>query len=322
MNIFSSFLVLIVCLFVLIKSADYFIKGASSLSLRIGISPFVIGLTIVAMGTSAPELFVNILSGMHHETDISIGNILGSNIAVILLGLGLSSFFIPLVLRSRTIWKEVPFSLLGAFMVLLLGSDKLIEGVGLNVIGRIDGLVLLSFFVIFMVYSFGLTAYKNEEVESEKIEEYPLFLSLIFIIGGLIGLLLGAEFLIHSAVFIADQLGMSHNLIGLTIVAVGTSIPEIATSIIAARNKHIDILVGGIIGTVIFNVFLTLGLTSEITDLPFSYNNLIDACFLIFISILFFVFMFVGGKYVFKRWQGLIFIALYIAYITYAVIRG
>ncbi len=313
----------VVAMYIVVKGADYFVRGASSVSAKFGISVFVIGLTVVAIGTSAPEMFVNIIAANSGATALSIGNILGSNIANILLALGVAAIFAPLAIKSQTVWKEFPYSLLAGVMVLVLGGDLLINNFGENIITRTDGLVLLAFFSIFLVYTFGLSKMTDDTEEDENnLKEYSWALSTLYIIGGLVGLVLGGKLVVESATALASLAGMSQNLIGLTVVAIGTSLPEIVTSVVAVRKGYVDMVVGGVVGSNIFNVFLVLGLTAVVAPLPFSQDNITDALFLMLVSIILFLAMFVGKKQTLERWQGMAFICMYVAYIVFAIVRG
>lgn len=320
MTIFWLFGLFVVALAVVVKSADVFVSGAASAARKMGMSAFVVGLTIVAIGTSAPEVVVNVIAASQGSTALSIGNILGSNVANILLGLGIAALFVPLAIKKQTVWKELPFTLLATLLIIVLGADCYFGQCVGNVLSRTDGLVFLSFFIIFLVYTFGLSEPEGED--ANKIEVLSWLKSILFIVGGLIGLVLGGKFAVEAAVDIATLLGLSENLIGLTIVAVGTSLPEIVTSIIAVRKGHIDMVVGGIVGSMIFNVFFALGLTSLVADLPFSMANLTDALFLVAVTLVLFCCMFLGRKHTLERWQGIFFVALYVGYIVFAVIRG
>ncbi len=322
MPAFAILIIIAASMFVVIKGADYFVKGAGSVSAKFGISTFVIGLTVVAVGTSSPEIFVNIIAAQNGATDLSIGNILGSNIANILLALGISALFAPLAMQSRTVWKEFPYSLLAGVMVFVLGADLMINGSGDNVITRSDGMVLLAFFVIFLVYTFGLSKMKDDNDTEEEMEVYGWLRSFIYIIGGLFALIVGGKAVVESATVLASMLGMSQNLIGLTVVAVGTSLPEIVTSVMAVRKGFVDMVVGGVVGSNIFNVFLVLGLTALVAPLQFGKDSITDAFFLMFISIILFMAMFVGKKHTLERWQGAIFVLLYAVYILFAIWRG
>lgn len=320
-----TYLLFIIGLVLLIKGADWLVDGASALAKRFNISDLVIGLTIVSFGTSAPELFVNVYASYIGNTDITIGNILGSNIANILLILGVSSIIFPLAVQKNTTWKEIPFSLLAAIMVGIMAADLYLDNNPTTAITRSEGLALLAFFFIFMYYIYESS--KKEQAEnyinnSDDIHEskQPVYKSVLFIFIGLIGLSLGGKWIVDSAVSIATSFGVSQSLIGLTIVAVGTSLPELATSAIAAYKKNADIAVGNVVGSNIFNVFWILGLSSIMNNIPFQQKNFIDVGMTIFSSLLLFLFMFIGKKHMLQRWQGILFLLLYISYIMYLVI--
>lgn len=225
-----QYILLVVGFIILIKGADLLVNGASSVARRLHVSDLVIGLTIVAFGTSTPELFVNIFAGIRGTPEIAIGNVLGSNICNILLILGVSAIIFPLSAGRGTVWKEIPLSLLAALLLGLMANDRLIDKGDISALTRIDGMVLLAFFIIFMYYSFGISKKIEGDAEQLVSKEYGLKKSVMIIIIGLIGLGAGGSFIVDGAVYIATQLGVSKSLIGLTIVAVGTSLPELATS--------------------------------------------------------------------------------------------
>ncbi len=304
---------------VLIKGADLLVDGSSSIAKKYGISSFVIGITIVAFGTSMPELLVNIFSSAQGAADLAIGNVIGSNITNILLILGIAAFIYPLTLEKGTIWKAIPLSLLAAFMVLILANDNIIEARAYSELSRIDGLVLISFFIIFLYYTFGISKISEE---GQRIESLPMTKSIFFVIIGLAGLLLGAKWIVDGGIFIAQQIGISQALIGLTVVAIGTSLPELAASAVAAYKKKADIAVGNVIGSNIFNIFWVLGISAIIKPLRYNVTLNYDIMFLIFSSILLFLFMFLGKKHVLGRWQGFTFVLIYISYIIYLILRG
>ena len=306
----------------LIKGADYLVQGASSIARRWKVSELVIGLTVVAFGTSTPELFVNIIASVQGNTDIAIGNVLGSNIANVLLILGVSSLIYPLMVTRGTVWKEIPLSLLAAFLLGFLANDALIDKRDFSALTRIDGLVLLSFFVIFMYYSFSI-ANKIEGMEEHvPTKLHGLIKSLLLIMLGLIGLTLGGKWIVDGAVRLALNFGMSQAIIGLTIVAVGTSLPELATSAMAAYRRNVEIAVGNVVGSNIFNVFFVLGISSTIKPLPFDTGSNMNIGVVILASLLLFVYMFTGKKRSLDRWEGGIFITLYAAYIAFLIIQG
>jgi len=306
----------------LIKGSDFLVDGASSIARRLNVSDLVIGLTVVAFGTSTPELFVNIVASIRGNTDIAIGNILGSNISNVLLILGISSVIYPLTVTKGTVWKEIPLSLLAAFILGILANDQWIDKGGFSVLTRIDGLVFLSFFIIFLYYSFSIAKRIEGMDEHVPARVYGLGMSLILMLIGLIALTLGGKWIVDGAVHMALGFGMSESMVGLTIVAVGTSLPELATSAMAAYKKNVEIAVGNVVGSNIFNIFFVLGMSSFVKPLPFQTKNNIDIGMVILASLLLFVYMFTGKKRSLDRWEGAIFIGLYVCYITFVIIRG
>ncbi len=317
---FLAILLLIIGLVILIIGADGLVRGASSLAKKWGIAPLVIGLTIVSFGTSAPELIVNIFSALGGNSDIGIGNIIGSNISNIFLILGITASIATIKVQSSTVWKEIPFGLLAVLMLLFMGSDIFLDGASQNVLGRTDGLALMCLFVIFLYYTFGMRPKKNNQ--GDHIKSYSGLTSTALLLGGMFGLFLGGKMLVDNAVVLAKIAGLSENFIGLTIVAIGTSLPELATSVIAALKKQSDIAIGNIVGSNIFNVLWVLGLTSTILPLPFSPATIEDILICVFATLVLFLAMFIGKKRNLERWQGMMFIAMYIGYIVYLIYRG
>lgn len=317
-----TIIILLVGLAILIYGADILVKGASSLSKKAGIPPLVIGLTVVAFGTSAPELIVNIVSAVNNTTDIAIGNIIGSNIANILLILGLSAFIMELKVQKSTTWKEIPFALLAVLMVLVMASDIFFDKTTANILTRTDGLTLIGFFAIFLFYTAELARKGENGADATEIKTYSYLISITLTIGGLIALFFGGQILVNQAIILAKLAGLSEMLIGLTIVAIGTSLPELATSIIAAKKGHSDIAIGNIVGSNIFNIFWILGITSVITPVPVSDNAMIDVAICLAVTLILFLAMFVGKKHKLEKWQGAIFILLYITYTIYLIQRG
>lgn len=314
-----SIFILIASLAVLIAGAESLVRGSASGAKKLGISPLVIGLTVVAFGTSAPELIVNIVSAIKGVPDIAIGNIVGSNIANILLILGIAAIIYPLSVKSSTVWKEIPFALLGIILVFTMGNDVFFDKTPLNAITRTDGFSLIAIFIIFMFYIFSIA--KKEGVSEEiKVYSWPISITLTFL--GLIALFIGGKFLVDNAVILARLAGLSESLIGLTIVAVGTSLPELATSAVAAYHRQDDIAIGNIVGSNIFNVFWVLGLTGTLLQLPFNSNTNIDVLVGVLATFLLFLFMFVGARKKLDRWQGIVFVLMYIAYTSYLIYRG
>lgn len=300
----------------LIKGADFLVDGSSSLAKRFNVSTLMIGLTIVAFGTSMPEFIVNVIASFKGTTDIAMGNILGSNIANILLILGISALIYPLKVQHSTVWKEIPFSFLAAFILIILANDNL----GLS---RTDGIVMLSFFIIFLSYVFELA--RNNRIANKgtiKIKAYTTHKILLMIIFGLLAILIGGKMVTDGVVIIAKNIGISEFMIGLTIVAVGTSLPELVTSAMAAYRRETDLAVGNIIGSNIFNIFFILAISAIITPISIeSYVNT-DMIVLLIASFLPFTFMFIGERHNLGRWEGAGFILMYIAYIVYIIWRG
>jgi len=315
------YLLLIAGFVLLIKGADFLVNGASSIARRFNVSDLVIGLTIVAFGTSTPELFVNIFASFKGNTDIAIGNVLGSNIANILLILGVSAVIYPLTVTKGTVWKEIPFSLLAVLVLGVLANDRLIDTSGSSALMRADGLVFLFFFIIFLYYS-GSIAKRIEGMEElVPAKQYGLARSLLWVILGLIGLSLGGKWIVDGAVHLATRFGMSQSLVGLTIVAVGTSLPELATSAMAAYKRNVEIAVGNVVGSNIFNIFFVLSASSIIKPLPFKETSNIDIGMVILAELLLFAFMFTGKKRLLDRWEGIVFLSLYAAYIIFLVVQ-
>lgn len=323
-----AILFFIVGLIILIKGANWLVDGASSLALRFNINPMIIGLTVVAFGTSSPELVVSVGSALTGNTEIALGNIIGSNIANILLILGTSAMVYPLSVHKNTVWKEIPMSFLGAIVMTILGLQVLIDEPTLThfafdqtVIGSLtfsNGLILLSFFIIFLYYTFGAAKVK---AETPPMQQSPLSKTIIFITVGLGGLLLGSKLLVDNAVFIATSLGISQTIIGLTMVAIGTSLPELVTSIIAATKKQVELAVGNVVGSNIFNIFLILGVTSLIKPIPLSTSTLIDIFVLFLATFLLFITLFVNKKRLITRKEGAVMLGIYLLYILLLIIR-
>jgi cation:H+ antiporter len=317
-----TYLLLPIGFVLLLKGAVFLVDGASSLAKRLGISTLVIGLTIVAFGTSAPELVVNIFASIKGNTDIAIGNILGSNIANILLILGISAVIYPLTVKHGTVWKEIPLALLSVIVMAITANDGFFDDGVFSALTRIDGFVLIAFFIIFLYYTFGISRVQPSDAVEFPIHQYSLLRSCLMIGLGFVGLTAGGKLLVDSAVALATGLGISEALIALTIVAIGTSLPELATSAVAAYKKDVDIAVGNIVGSNIFNIFWILGVSAIINPLPLSSLLMRDVFMTIFVTVLLFSFLFIGKRHVLERWQGVCFIALYIAYIAYLVFRA
>lgn len=324
MSLFIALGFVAVGLGLLTYASDWLVEGASSLAKRLRISDLAIGLTIVAFGTSAPELVVSVVSAVQNNVDISVANVIGSNIFNILAILGIAAIIYPLSVTKSTIWKEVPFSLLAVLVLGFMVNAVGLDGVGDGVISRSDALILLSFFVIFLYYVYGMakSAPQQESAGLPEAGHKSLRTSIVLIVVGLTGLVIGGRFTVDGAVTIATWLGVSQTLIGLTIVAVGTSLPELATSVQAAMKKKDDIAVGNIVGSNIFNVFLILGTAGLIRPLPINDKLIVDGAIASAATFLLFASMFIGRKHKIDRWQGIGYLFLYVAYVVYLIVRG
>jgi cation:H+ antiporter len=307
----------------LIKSADILVSGASAIARTLRVSDMVIGLTIVSFGTSMPELIVSTLSAFKGNADIAIGNILGSNIANILLILGVAAIFYPLPIKENTMLSEIPFSLAAALLLGFLANAALLVDTPELMLSRLDGGILLFFFLLFMVYIYRLALQgPSAESSAEAAKSLALPKAIFFIIAGVLGLFLGGKWVVDGAVKMANSFGVSQSLIGLTIVAVGTSLPELVTSAVAAYKKSTDIAVGNVVGSNIFNILWILGISALIRPLPFDVLSNTDILVVIFSSSLLILALAVGKKYIIDRWKGVLFIVVYIAYIIYLIQRG
>ena len=315
----SVYIFFIIGFFFLIKGADFLVDGASSIARRLNISDLAIGLTVVAFGTSTPELFVNVIASFKGNTDIAVGNVVGSNIANVFLILGISSMIYPLAVSKGTVWKEIPHSLLAAIVLFVTANDQLLDGHQMSDLTRTDGLVFLSFFIIFIYYTFSIAARIDGMEEHVPAKQHGLPLSFLYIVLGLIGLTLGGKWIVDGAIALATKFGMSESLVGLTIVAVGTSLPELATSAVAAYKHNVEIAVGNVVGSNIFNIFFVLGISAIIKPLPFQMKSNRDIGVVIFSSLLLFLFMFTGKKRSLDRWEGLIFLGCYGVFVAYLV---
>lgn len=316
-----SILLFVIGLGLLLAGAYALVEGGSSLALRLGISELAVGLTVVAMGTSAPELLVSLLSAFQGATDIAVGNVVGSNLANTLLILGMAAVITPLTLEKTLRWREIPFALLAALILAVLANDRFLSNTPGSVLDRGDGLALLGYFALFMYYVFSV-AKRNQDSGGPTPRQKGVPVSMLLVAVGIAGLALGGHWLVQGAKTIAAALGMSQALIGLTIVAVGTSLPELATSVLAALKGNADMAVGNVVGSNIFNILWILGVTATIT--PIAYNQVLnfDIWLLAAVTILFFIFTFTGKRHKVDRREGLLFVVLYAGYLGFLVWRG
>jgi cation:H+ antiporter len=306
----------------LLKGADFLVKGSSALAEKFGVPKLLIGLTVVSFGTSMPELIVNVLAAMNGTAEIALGTIVGSNLSNILLILGVTSLIFPPTLRESTVWKEIPFSLLAVIVLFILANDFLIDGISTFDLTRSDGLIMLSFFLIFLYYLFGMFKNNNKNNEEKAQSNIEMKKTGLMILLGLVGLYFGGQWIVEGAVFIARNFGLSEFLISATIIAIGTSLPELITSVTAAMNRNVDMAVGNVIGSNIFNIFLVLGISSTISPLPIPVFLNIDLLFLVFVTFLLFAFMFILGKHKLDRQEAGVFVLLYLGYLAFIIIRG
>lgn len=301
----------------LIAGADILVRGASSLAKRMNVPEIVIGLTVVAFGTSTPEMVVNITSALQNSPSISVGNIIGSNVFNILFILGISALLHPLHVKRGTTWREIPFALLTSFILLVLANDGWFHGGAANIITAGDGFVLLGFFALFLVYTHDLARQGVDAGGHSKV--YPGWQALIYILGGLAGLVLGGNLVVKNAVILARQAGISEAVIGLTIVAVGTSLPELATSIVAAMKNKPDIAVGNVVGSNIFNLLFIMGITSLIHPVPYEITFNPAQYVMIGATLLLFIMMFNPKRHRVDRWEGAVLMLGFVLYSLFVV---
>ena len=321
MSIFLSLVLIVIGFVLLIKGADFLVSGASSLAKKANISELTIGLTVVALGTSAPELVVNLISSVNGHTDVVFGNIIGSNIFNIFLILGVAGVIYPLTVQKNSVWKEIPFSLAITIFLFFVLNDRMIFGGNYNRLSQIEGLILLVLFVGFMVY---VIANSTNVMEQEDVDPIPSFSNTkngLLITGGLVGLVIGGKMVVDNAVTIAEYYQVSQKMIGLTIVAAGTSLPELATSAVAAFKKRSDIAVGNVIGSNIFNILFVLAISSVIKPLNFDPVLNIDIYVLLIGTTMLFLFMFTLAKKRLDRWEAGLFLLGFLIYMVYLFIR-
>lgn len=309
----------------LIKGADLLVDGSSSIAKKYGISNIVIGLTIVAFGTSFPELVVSSLASFEGSNGVAFGNIIGSNISNTLLILGVSAIIRSLEVNKATVSKEIPLSLLAVLATFFLVNDKIIDNASVSFLSRADGFVLILFFSIFIYYTFGISRVKTGVLDSigeEKIKTYNSLVSFGMIMIGLVGLFLGGKWIVEGAIEFAKMFEVSETLIGLTIVAIGTSLPELAASGMAAYRGKTDIAIGAVVGSNIFNMLWVLGASSIIRPIPYDPMLNYDFMVLFAITVLLLFLIFYGKRNILDRKEGSFLVFIYVVYIVALVIRG
>ncbi|MEQ8686261.1 MAG: calcium/sodium antiporter [Imperialibacter sp.] len=307
---------------ILIKGADFLVGGASSLAKRLNISNLVIGLTVVAFGTSTPELTVNIFSSLKGMNDAIYGNIVGSNIFNLLFILGIAGLIYPLSVQRTTVRYEIPFSLLAGLLLFLLVNDVMFFGSDNNSLGRIDAVVLLVFFGLFMIYILRTARLEQAPTDEDEVKLLSKPKSIAFVVIGITALVLGGKMVTDSAVEIAKAFSLSDKLIGLTILAAGTSLPELATSAVAAYRRQTDIAIGNVIGSNIFNILFILGINGSIRAVP--YNDTMNTDFLLLFAgtVALLVFMFTFKKHKLDRIEAGMFLVVYLGYTFYLFARN
>lgn len=307
---------LVIGLVLLVKGADWLVDGASVLAKKNNISDLAIGLTIVAFGTSAPELVVNAVAASGNYPEIVFGNVIGSNNFNLFAILGIAGLITPLAVQSSTVWKEIPFSLLAAVVLFFLANNYFLSDPA--TLSRYDGFILLGFFAAFLYYV-ATQLKADPEVEGVENKDYSTLKIWGLIIFGLAGLVGGGKLVVDNAVLIAQSLGVSEKIIGLTIIAAGTSLPELATSVVAAMKKNADIAIGNIVGSNIFNILLVLGVSSMIRPLEFNLAFNTDIYLLSAGTLFLFLSMFIGKKHRLDRWQAALMLMTFASYTTYLV---
>ncbi|MEE1251421.1 MAG: calcium/sodium antiporter [Lachnospiraceae bacterium] len=313
-------IMLIIGFILLIKGADFFVEGSASVAKRLRVPSLIIGMTIVAMGTSLPECAVSVTASITNNNALAISNAVGSNIFNLMVVCGFCALFTPLAVQENTLKRDFPFSIIVAGVLLVLGFF------GMS-LGRVDGIILLVVFVIFilmMIKSAKNARNKDVIIESEEAKEaaekiLPVWKCILFIIGGAVAIAIGGDMVVNGASTIAAGFGLSQTLIGLTIVAMGTSLPELVTSIVAARKDEVDMALGNVIGSNIFNILFVLGIASTISPIVFIMENVIDILILIIMSIV--VLIFAGSKKKITRPEGIVMLLSYAVYMVYVCIR-
>lgn len=323
-----DYLYLILGLALLLVAADLLVDSSVAIAQRAKVSNFIIGLTIVGMGTSAPELFVSISSALSGHGDIAMGNVIGSNIANIFLILGVSATILPFTIKREISRRDIPFGTFAALLLLLLANDSLIPGIAENTLSRIDSVFMLVVFFAYMCYVVVLKGRNPQEAVAEADEaaksrltgKHPLLLWGIAL-ASLAGLIFGGNLFLDSAKNLARAWGLSEAVISITIVAVGTSLPELITAITAALKKNPELALGNVIGSNVFNILMILGLSGTICPMTFNTISLVDYAVMLVAAIMTYLIIFTFGKHRFDRIEGIIFLMCYIGYTAYLLLR-
>ena len=322
MELLKSAIILVIGFVLLIKGADFFVEGSSSVAKKFNVPSLIIRMTIVAMGTSLPELAVSVTASMIGNNTLAVSNVAGSNIFNLMVVCGACALFAPLTIEKNTLLKEFPFSIICAGLLVVLGF------LGMS-LGRVDGIIFLVIFIVYLLWMIRSAKQarnagdKLEEAEEEFVEEeikiLPMWKCLLFIVGGMIAIKFGGDFVVDGASAIAAGFGLSQTLIGLTIVALGTSLPELVTSIVAARKDEVDMALGNVIGSNIFNILLILGVAAAISPITFLMENIIDIVILIVMSLVVWIFAWTSKEI--NRKEGIMMLLMYAVYMVYICIR-
>ena len=326
---FVSILCLVGGLVLILLGANYLTDGASALARKMGVSDLMVGLTVVAFGTSMPEFVISLVSAVEGSADLAIGNVVGSNIANILLIGGLTALVHPIPVEKSVMTREIPMVVIASIALTVMACSSFLDGRGFSasaLIDRADGIVLLLFFIVFMriTLSGAKTAVPDDPSAQEgaKRKSLKLWLAIIYIVGGLAGLIFGGQWFVDGASDIAQAMGVSEALIGLTIVAVGTSLPELATSVVAAAKGSTGMAIGNIVGSNIFNILFVLGATAVVRPLPSGGISYVDYCVMTFSAILFWIMGWLVGKRTVTRGEGALLLILYGCYMAWIIING
>lgn len=312
-EIIIAILMLVAGFVLLIKGADFFVEGSSSVAKRLKVPSMIIGLTIVAMGTSLPECAVSVTASMSNSNSLAVSNAIGSNIFNLMIVCGVCALFAPLAVQKETLKREFPFSVLCALLLLGLGF------IG-SALGRIDGIVLLVIFTAYLVWM--VISAKKARANAQGEEEYkllPVWKCILFIVGGAVAIKFGGDFVVDGASVIAAWIGMSQTLIGLTVVAFGTSLPELVTSIVAARKNEVDMALGNVIGSNVFNILFVLGIAAAISPIGFITENMVDIAVLVVMSLIVWVLAWTKKKI--NRSEGIVMVVIYAIYLVYICVR-
>ncbi|MEZ3597962.1 MAG: calcium/sodium antiporter [Paramuribaculum sp.] len=322
-----SILCLLGGLVLILLGANYLTDGASALARKMGVSDLMVGLTVVAFGTSMPEFVISLVSAIDGSAELAIGNVVGSNIANILLIGGLTALVHPIPVEKSVMTREIPMVVIASIALTAMACAPFLDGQGLSaLIDRADGIILLLFFVVFMriMLSGAKTAVPNDPSEQQGAEKksLKLWLAIVYIAGGLAGLIFGGQWFVDGASDIAKAMGVSEALIGLTIVAVGTSLPELATSVVAAAKGSTGMAIGNIVGSNIFNILFVLGATAVVRPLSSGGISYVDYCVMTLSAIIFWIMGWLVGKRTITRGEGALLLGLYTGYMTWIIING